>query len=317
MNSHSVFHILIVITILIPAFPVNGNTIPLFISSDGSLVLATNTSRDVLRLIDTTTKQTITVEETRGIGTTACISPDNRYICYTRFISSSNGRLQIPVVFDIQTRSSRNLYFPSVKAASPVMADDGTMALSIENRLLIVGSDWGIREMRHSGCCTNLLAFSPDSKKIAFCEEGEQIRIQSLDDGGEFSIIPCESCIRELSFSPGGDRILMQSNDGRIYCCTLDDKNPRFLSEGQSASWLDNGIIAFTRWIGEDGRSGATELIVMDISGREIRKEILESGCVHTAINGCNAAFVSSNLMHTGSIDQDKTLSYQTFEILP
>jgi len=211
-----------------------GENIPVSISQNGSYILVTNSLHTGLVLVNTNSGEHIVITESLGAGYFASFSPDNRFVCFKAFQVTETGLLQAPMLFDIAAQSSFPLWSWEPQTGTPTIAPDGKIAFTVGSDLIILNPAFDQTATFNLGHHVNLLAFSPDGRKIAFNDPDQQIVILNLTNGQQEVITDGQKAWWGPEFSPDGNKVLATSVDGEIICADRATGQITSLGMGES-----------------------------------------------------------------------------------
>lgn len=200
---------------------------------NGSLIISTRDSK--LYMI----KQNITVllSSSPGSGKYFSMSKDEQNVGFKYIDSNGN---QIPSVINPATKEIKYLHQPVKEAGQVSFADNGTIAFTIGNNLIVKSSN---SEKNFTlGNYSNLTPISPDAKYVAYNDNYDQIYTLNLITGEKQKITDDSSGYFDPKWSPDGTKLLYSSLAGSLKVYNLTNAETFSLGEGFSACWSSNSL---------------------------------------------------------------------------
>ena len=197
--------------------------------------------------------------------------PDGRHILF----SSNRHHIFGIYVMDL---AGKNIKRVAVENGRPAISPDGQwIAQTVAGFLLLVSIDGLKQKEIHWGRpqgATNMAAWSPDGKRIAFTIRvpGVLNDIYVIDITGENLQRLTDHPWQDLypAWSPDGQWIAFWSNRDRhnaVYLMEADGKNPKRLANGRSPEWSPDGQhIAFV-----SRQEDIEGIFIMDRDGKNMR----------------------------------------------
>ena len=269
-----------------PTIAGQGGGIPVSLSEDYAMLLKTGDHHQPLVLVETAGGGEVVVARGRGAGRYASISPDKKYVCFKLIQFDSTGnRSSVPMLYHIAANEYIPLMMPARDAGTPVVSENGTIAFTSGRQLTVLDSTFRPLATLDLGHHVNLLALSPDGKRVAYNNTEEQIVVQSLS--GEAQVVTDgQGGYWGPQFSPKGDRLLARSVDGKVLSIDLGTGATALIGRGENPAWVDNDTIAFTRKTGNGRQVTKTELCFSDSSGAEVTATTVHEGDAEIVVSG-------------------------------
>jgi Immunoglobulin domain/Peptidase_C39 like family/WD40-like Beta Propeller Repeat len=226
------------------AFPVEVPA-PIDVSADGELMLLFLPGGQGFELVNTRTGARNVVSAIPNTGYFASISPDKRYVCFKAFLPTDGRLLQVPVLYDIAGKKQWPLTDPAPAVGNPVASSREQIAYTLGERLIVLNRDLKQAFEAELGVVANVLAFSPDGRRLAFSDPEEVISWVDLNTGKRGG--PPADGLRgyQPRFSPDGQGLLARRSNGQI--TGWRGGVSRNFGPASSAAWLDDDAVALVR----------------------------------------------------------------------
>ncbi|MCK9211570.1 MAG: T9SS type A sorting domain-containing protein [Ignavibacteriaceae bacterium] len=186
--------------------------------------------------------ESILLTSSPGCGLYFSLSNDKRTIGYKQIDQNGN---QIPSLIDITTKNITPLYAPVDLAGQVSFANDGTIAFTINNELIVRKND---AETKYDlGTYANIAPISPDAKFVAFNDNYDQLFLLNLSNGEKQKITNGNGGYFNPIWSPDGKKLLYSSLAATLKVYDLE-KNESYViaEEGYSPAWSnDSKLIIF------------------------------------------------------------------------
>lgn len=296
-----------ILCLFLIAVAVCGESLPVFVSDDGALALVTDSLHRGLSLVRVKSGEIIFVTSSLNAGYYATISPDNRFVCFKSTERTAAGIIQTPCLFDIAEERAFALWEPSPVCGTPAIAPNGSIAFTAGKDLILLDAGLNVLNIIDLGHHVNLLAFSPAGDQIAFNTAEHQIAIVDLSNGAIQIITDDAQSYWGAKFSPNGDKVLVRSADGGIFCANPQEGQFLAIGKGESPDWEDNDTIAFVKKTIFKNRVVKTEIISAGMGGGENSATIAE-GDADAVIGGGKVAHASGGKIKIGAIAKGKAL---------
>ena len=167
-----------------------------------------------------------------GCGAYYTISFDRRFVGLK--IIDSEGK-QTPAVFDLATRTTRNLSKPDAQSGQVSFTRDGRMAFTRGEQLVIVDE---LGEHLHAlGAYANLAPISPDGEFVAYNDLDDQIWLLNLQTEQRTLLTDGRMGYFNPLWSPDGKLLLYSSLSGMMRVYDLRSGKTYDLGEGFHPSW--------------------------------------------------------------------------------
>ena len=168
-----------------------------------------------------------------GAGMYINVSKDGRYV---GFKSINNDANQAPAILDVTTGATKLLENYVEQCGQISFADDGTMAYTMGNTLVIRKGD--SRRTYDLGLYTNIANISPDASKVSYSSFDGVTYIIDLTSGNITEVANMGS-YRSV-WSPDNAKLAVQQSNGGLFSLDLRTKTVYPLGEATSVSWSDN-----------------------------------------------------------------------------
>lgn len=230
-----------------PLALVTAVSTPIDVSSDGGLLLLFMPGLKGFELVNTQTGRRELVSSTPCTGYYATLSPDKRFVCFKDFQTVDGQRLQVPCLYEIARKKVIALAQPARLAGNPVMSNRGQIAYTLGENLMVLNPDLKKAMQLQLGEGINVLAFSPEGRRLAFGDAHEKISWLDLDTGQRVTLPFDRLHGSQPRFSPKGQSLLARSANGEVRGCTLDGSQARNFGRAETAAWLDEDRVALVR----------------------------------------------------------------------
>jgi autotransporter-associated beta strand protein len=218
---------------------------PVDISQDGELLLLFLAGNQGFELANTTTGERDTVSQTPNTGYFATISPDKKYVCFKDFQPANGRLLQVPVLYDIARKKQVPLADPALAAGNPVASSLGQIAYTLGSQLVILNADLSRAMETDLGALANVLAFSPDGRRLAFSDPNETVSWIDLGTGKLGGPPAGALSGYQPRFSPDGQGLLARRSNGVITAWRAGLS--RSFGPAETAAWLDDDTVALVQ----------------------------------------------------------------------
>ena len=270
-------------------------SVPIDCSPDGELVLLFIPGLQGFELANTVTGERNLISSTPCTGYFATISPDKKFVCFKEFPVSGGRRLQLPALYDIAQKKLVPLCDPAPLVGNPVISSRGHIAFTVGTQLRVLDSDFSPLMQRDLGAHINVLAFSPDGRRLAFSDPAEAISWLDVDTG-EKGAPPADALHGyQPRFSPGGKSLLARSSNGEITACDLTTGRSQNLGRAHSATWLDDDTVAFVRKSVANFQVTDTQVLSSRLSDGATSVLLTRKGDAAFALNGASLAIADGD----------------------
>jgi hypothetical protein len=172
-----------------------------------------------------------------GCGRYYTLSPDSRFLgCKVNF---SDG-LQAPALVDLNSGEQTLLHAPCEQAGQVSFSENGTIAYTIGDELLIQRGS--VIQHYALGSYVNYTRISPDGTRVVFNDQNDQLWVLSLS-GNTRSRIPADRiygyCLPH--WSPDSRFILYRRLDGYLNVYDTEENLVYELPQGEHARWSPDG----------------------------------------------------------------------------
>ncbi len=213
--------------------------------------------------------QTILLTSSPGCGNYFTFSRDKSLIGF-KFIDESGN--QIPSIINLKTKEITKLY-SSVKSAGQVsFADNGTIAFTIGNNLIVRSKD--VKEKIYDlGNYSNITPISPNGNFAVYNNDNDKLFLLNLLTNERRQITDNSCGYFSPIWSPDGMKILYSSLSGVIKVYDLENYQTYFVGEGLSPAWLsDSHLIVFYKNEIKNMQLLNSDLYISDFTGSEIHQ---------------------------------------------
>ena len=199
-------------------------------AADGSFVLTNNRFTEIYALRD---GKLTTLVSGRGSGIYTKMSKDKAYVGFKTF---DENEFQAPAIVEVATGKVTVLEDFCHQCGQVSFSDDGTMAYTMGNNLVIRKGD--NRKVYDLGFYTNIANISPDATKVAYSHIDGQMFIINLANGEveEFNIAGGYDAV----WSPDGSKLAVHTVNGTLSVADRNTNKIYNFGNAVSASWANN-----------------------------------------------------------------------------
>ena len=202
-----------------------------------------------------------------GCGRYMTLSPDKRDIGF-KYIQA-DGK-QAPALLNIQTKTVSLLNPPVDLCGQVSFAQDGKMAFTIGNELIIKDKNNFISYSLDE--YVNIAPISPDGNFVCFNDNSDQLLIMNLSS---HQITKLTTGIKGFCYpqwSPDASKLMYASLSGEIYVYDLNNQTTSYISEGIYPSWTtDSKHIIFTKTNVSNFRFNGSDIYKVHYDGSEAK----------------------------------------------
>lgn len=170
-----------------------------------------------------------------GCGRYYTISPDKKSIGI-KWITETG--LQIPAVYNLEKNEINKLHEPVHRAGQVSFSNDGKIAFTIDNELLVQSP--GQTKRYNLGVYANLCPISPDGNFAVFNDDKDQLWIIDLAHSKKFCITDSKLGYCYPEWSPDSRFIAYSTLDGFIKVYDSALKTTYEIGKGQGFVWTQN-----------------------------------------------------------------------------
>ncbi len=151
---------------------------------------------------------------------------------------------QAPALLDLATGKVTLLEDYSNQCGQVSFSNDGTMAYTVENTLIINRN--GIKTTYDLGYYTNIVNLSPDGMSVAFSDPDGKPVLMQLVDGIQQRLSDVND-VYNPQWSPDGKKIVYEQSNMSLYVYDKTLRKFDYLTKGSAAQWLsDSENLVFT-----------------------------------------------------------------------
>ena len=221
--------------------------------------------------------------ESPGAGMYINVSADGRYV---GFKSINKDADQAPALLDVESGKVTLLEDYVDQCGQVSFANDGTMAYTMGNTLVIRSGD--SRRSYDLGQYVNIANISPDGTKVAYTNIEGMMHVLDLSTG-RTETIDGNGAYRAI-WSPDNGKLAVQQVNGGLFSMEIASKKIHTLGEASSVSWSNNAdelLITRSHRVNELEVMGA-EVVSMryDGSGETTLVPLTESTPVSVSATG-------------------------------
>ena len=205
--------------------------------TDLGVVATTNRGSEIFLLND---NKMVPLVKSPGAGMYINVSPDGKTV---GFKSLNNDADQAPALLDIATGRVTLLEDYSNQCGQVSFAADGTIAYTVENKLII--RNGAGKRSYDLGFYTNIVNINPAGTEVAYCDMDGQTYILNLSTGLPLQL-GTEGVYRPI-WSPGGKKLALQTVFGGLKSYDKTSGRTVELGKATSVAWADNDNLLITR----------------------------------------------------------------------
>ncbi len=159
---------------------------------------------------------------------------------------------QAPAILDIATGKVTLLEPYSNQCGQVSFSNDGTIAYTVENELVINRN--GVKTRYNLGYYTNIVNLSPDGTSVAFSDPDGQPVVMKLQTGAK-RVLSNVMDVYNPQWSPDSKKIVYEQSNMSLYVYDATKNNFEYLTKGSAAQWLDdseNLVFTTAEYEGDD-----------------------------------------------------------------
>lgn len=198
--------------------------------SANGIVLTNNRYSEIYTLKD---NQLTTILQGRNCGLYTNMSKDGKLIGFKSFNDYDE---QAPAILDITTGTVTLLEDYVHECGQPSFSDDGTVAYTMGNRLIVRKGD--SRKAFDLGFYTNIANISPDGTQVAYSNLDGRTFIIDVTTGAK-KVLGITDGYRAI-WSPDGSKVAFHIANGTLAVLDRTANKVYDLGEGESATWANN-----------------------------------------------------------------------------
>ncbi len=200
----------------------------LHVSPDGAWLLYDSNETPGLYLLNLTTNEAVLVAQGFGIAPFAGWSADSRYVTFKMFDENLE---QIPCLFDVRTSQIIRLHQPVALAGVPAMDQNGRVAFTIGNTLLLTKTDGTLLKSFDLGSYANLAPISADGRFVVYNDREDQLHILDVTDGTEIFVTQSGKGYFNPRWNPRKATLLFQDFSGNLYIYDLQSQRQEQIAQ--------------------------------------------------------------------------------------
>ena len=178
-----------------------------------------------------------------GCGNDFVLTPGGESVGFK--LIDASGR-QVPALLNLLDGSVQELDNPGARVGMPSFADDGTVAYTMGDNLVVKRTS--TVETIPLGSYANLAPISPDGRYVAWNSEDDQIWIIDLRDGTRTHVSAPPAGYFHPVWSPDASRLLFSSLSGNGFVFDLGTQKVYDLGEAHAPVWMpDSRTVLFHR----------------------------------------------------------------------
>ncbi|MGM9847572.1 MAG: hypothetical protein ACI31F_06435 [Muribaculaceae bacterium] len=235
-------------------------------------IVATNSHNSELFTIKDGVKSTIL--KSRNCGLYTNLNKEKNIIGYKSF---NDDMMQAPALLNLETGEITLLEAYTKQCGQVSFADDGTMAYTMGNCLVIRKGD--SRKYFDLGIYVNIVNISPDATRVAYSTlEGKNF-ILDLLTGNKEDINLGETEAYNPLWAPDNSKIAFEKVNATLDVYNLSTKKVHSLGNAESAKWLDaeNLVFSCNKYAGTLSRTQASSVVRTKFDGSNRKVLIAET----------------------------------------
>ncbi|HDP69123.1 MAG TPA: hypothetical protein ENN20_11600 [Candidatus Marinimicrobia bacterium] len=178
-------------------------------------------------------RQVRTLTDTPGSGLYYSIAPDKKTIGYKAI--DALGR-QRPALLNIENGEIRYLYEATVHIGQPSFTDNGSVAFTVVNRLIVSdGREYDL------GVYSNIAPISPDGRYVCYNDDDDNLWLMDLDNLEKSVISESGGGYYYPQWSADSRNILYIGFNGKIWIYDLETETNRNIATGHEPRWSPDG----------------------------------------------------------------------------
>ena len=206
---------------------------------------------------------------------------------------------QVPVVYDVEKRTSLRLSKAVKLAGVPSFSADGLIAYTVGQELRIADAAGQTIKTFEMDTYANLTPISPDGKKVAYNDSKDQMCILDIASGERATLTGDDNGYFNPVWSPDSSRLIVSTFGSQLKVVEIATGATYELGKGQTPSWAPDGEkVFFSRVDRTDGikvnradicqsRFDGTEATVLTQDGAS------QSKAARVSADGSGIVFVS------------------------
>ena len=221
-------------------------------------IIATNNLNNALYLIKDSKLSTLL--ENPGCG--RYFNTFENYIGF-KYIDITTAE-QFPALYDLNTGKVTYLTDPSSKCGQVSFSDDGDIAYSVENDLIVEYTN-GKKLIHDLGVYSNITPISPDGKKLSYHDSNQNIYILDLSTLNSQQIT-FKNGFFDQKWSTDSKKLAFRDISGKLYVYDLFSKNTEPYNIVNSYNWESNTTIHYTKFIHDEESLLSSDIYELDIN---------------------------------------------------
>jgi len=165
-----------------------------------------------------------------------------------KLIDAVSG-LQAPAIYDLQNKKMIKLEAMTKNAGQVTFADDGSIAYSYENNLIVIKNN--NKRTYELGVYSNRSPISPDGTKALYRDNNDQLWLIDLNNENKKQVTDSKDGYANAVWSPDSKTIAYTTNGIKIYSTDLTGNKTYYLGEGESPAFMSDGkqVVFFNKEI--------------------------------------------------------------------
>jgi len=210
------------------------------VSNDASKLIFSHDEQRGFYLLDLNTSKTILIDNNKFSAYQASFSVDGNLVAFKKFIETENGRLQQPVLYNIQTGKIKELFEPVRRCGTPSFASDGNIVFTIGKDLYLINFKGKVLKTIKLQSYSNLTPVSADGNHIVFNDNQDRLWLLNLSTSEKRRFTPEGQGFFEPHWSPDGQRIVASSLSGELSVLNKNDDAVIYIGSGKHPVWADD-----------------------------------------------------------------------------
>jgi formylglycine-generating enzyme required for sulfatase activity/uncharacterized membrane protein len=235
-------------------------------SSNGNAALVHTSDAGLFCYVDVSTGQSRQISEIPYTGYFSSISPDGKFVCYKHFQQNGEKWMSFPAIYDLSQDVVIPLAKATVRSGNPTMSKNGLVAITSENKLIILSEKHEIITSMDLGFFANHLAFSHDEQHLALTDENEALWIVDLASKAPFPRLIAKDAGFRPAYSPDDLYLSAQQANGHVNVVDLLNSEVISVGEGSDPQWCATiNCLTFKNFHEESPAEDRSDLVGVEI----------------------------------------------------